>query len=117
MTLGEASKLPEGYGEVAKELTMAEIMSGRSRRSAGPIGHRGSPGPSEVSVRTKVERNAYDARVFEALVAHGEPMGAEALRIEVGGHGSQLRRSLKRLIGRKKVKRKGKDRNTLYWAV
>ncbi len=111
----------DGLGKLAGSLTMGELLDGaassaaKSPRAKGRSSASGR-GSKKVETRTQAGREAYDALVLGAIQGASEPIGAEALRPQLGGSPEQLRASLHRLVDAKSIKRKGKARATKYTA-
>ena len=120
MTLGELVSLKGSLGALAKSLTVGALVRGelgQNKRGGKPkSASKKTKASGAVDTRTAAGRAAYDKAVLRAVSRYADPVGAEQLLQDLGGTGLQLRSSLKRLIGAKKVVRSGKARATVYQA-
>lgn len=116
ITLAELNELARSLGGLAQEITVGDLLGKPGRRPRV----RGTPSRSKasaaLSLRGKGAREAYDAAVLKAVQAARGPIAAKDLRNLVGGNPGQLRASLGRWIGARKISRTGETRNTRYSA-
>ena len=88
------------------------VPSGKA--AAKPAAGASKGGSKAVNTRTPEGRAKYDAAVYDAVAAAGQPVGSSKLRKSVGGTPLQLRTALNRLIEDGKVTYEGKARATRY---
>ena len=103
-----------GGGKAPAPRAAAKTNGAPSSKAAAKPSAAGGKGSKAVNTRTPEGRAKYDAAVYDAVAAAGQPVGSSKLRKSVGGTPLQLRTALNRLIEEGKVTYEGKARATRY---
>ena len=103
-----------GGGKAPATRAAAKPAASNGRAQAKPSVGAAKGGGKAVNTRTPEGRAKYDAAVYDAVAAAGQPVGSSKLRKSVGGTPLQLRTALNRLIEDGKVTYEGKARATRY---
>jgi hypothetical protein len=119
MTLAE---LADRSGRSVESIVQWAMANGAAPRRTGRATNGTPTAPSArtsakaVNTRTKEGRVAYDKAVLDTVKGSESPIGATAIRKEVGGTPLQVRAALDRLIESGAVTYQGRARATRYSA-